>query len=76
MQDSFARARTRPSARATIGYLVYKKCPESDLERFLVQFSSLHVNLVQNRARIELLHSYKIGCAFCGDIVTYTVEPL
>ena len=24
MQDSFARARTRPSARATIGYLVYK----------------------------------------------------
>ena len=23
MQDSFARARTRPSARATIGYLVY-----------------------------------------------------
>ena len=25
MQDSFARARTRPSARATIGYLVYKK---------------------------------------------------
>ena len=24
MQDTFARARTRPSARATIGYLVYK----------------------------------------------------
>ena len=24
MQDSFARARTRPSARATIAYLVYK----------------------------------------------------
>ena len=24
MQDSFARARTRPSARAMIGYLVYK----------------------------------------------------
>ena len=24
MQDSFARTRTRPSARATIGYLVYK----------------------------------------------------
>ena len=25
MQDTFARARTRPSARATIGYLVYKR---------------------------------------------------
>ena len=24
MQDTFARVRTRPSARATIGYLVYK----------------------------------------------------
>ena len=24
MQDTFARAHTRPSARATIGYLVYK----------------------------------------------------
>ena len=27
MQDTFARARTRPSARATIGYLVYKDYP-------------------------------------------------
>ena len=24
MQDTFARARTRPNARVTIGYLVYK----------------------------------------------------
>ena len=33
MQDSFARARTRPrpSARATIGYLVYNACVHSDL---------------------------------------------
>ena len=52
MQDTFARARTRPSARATIGYLVYKTCPcLSDSFGFLVkgdQLNELSANVLGN----------------------------
>ena len=49
MQDNFSRARTRPSARATIGYLVYK------LQRSLIMIGKVIVLTIINHALLKLV---------------------
>ena len=57
MQDSFACARTRPSARATIGYLVYKVETHATLVHSPMTRSVARLVMVSHRACLITLHS-------------------
>ena len=66
MQDTFARARTRPSARATIRYLVYKSNAQgTDPSKSVSLFNAFEIAICQDifyKYMVVVVSSQFISC--------------